>query len=128
MKRQPKSWTAEYVEDRIQINSETKCWMWQGAVNSSGYPFGNGYTPMHRAVKTIYDGHVWEKGQIADHKCRVKLCVNPDHIRVTNKAVNTYHAFDAKRGSMSKKRLRVAVYLHDMVPEKLARKMTDAGI
>lgn len=110
--------TKAYIEARVKKDSETGCWLWQGAVNNAGYPQASKWGGLHRQVKTIYEGHEWVKGEMADHICRVKACVNPAHIRVTNRTVNQYHRADAAKGSMAKRRLRVARHLHDTLPER----------
>lgn len=72
---------------------ETDCWLWNGPTSGekgrgSGYPRMNldGATvAVHRAMWTNEHGIIPPKKQI-DHKCRVRRCVNPDHLEmVTHK-------------------------------------------
>lgn len=105
--------TRRYIEDRIEIDPKTKCWNWTGLFNSSDYPVGKEYTMVHREVKVVYDGHTFQEGQVADHVCQNTHCVNPAHIRVTNKAVNAFGGYDRKTGSMAYRRLKVVRLLHD---------------
>lgn len=118
--------TKAYVEERIQIDPKTKCWNWTGLKNSSGHPIGKGWTNMHRAVKELYDGHIFAPAQMADHMCRNSGCVNPAHIRITNRAVNSYHRDDARAGSLNARRLRVVRFMHDgLVQRYLERTRTE---
>lgn len=114
-----------FVESHIKIDEESGCWIWTGTLNNAGYPQAGSdgkWVAVHREVKVLYDGHEWQPKQMADHTCRTKQCVNPQHIRVTNRAVNQYHRGDFARGSMAKRRLRVARDLHDSLPERYKEK------
>lgn len=80
------------IEDRfwhrIMPEPNSGCWLWDGAVNSEGY--GNmrckGKTrPAHRISYEIAFGPIPKELQI-DHLCRIRCCVNPDHMElVTNR-------------------------------------------
>lgn len=84
-----------WVEDRGYL---TPCWVWQGHVNASGYGVVNdggqtrlAYAVYHDRVKTAPG-----EGEQRDHLCRVRACVNPDHIEVVPAAVNV------QRGRLAK--------------------------
>lgn len=119
----------EYIEARIRRGPETyagtPCWIWLAGTNGSGFPHGKCRTPMHRYTKTLYHSHEWKQGEMADHKCRRKLCINPDHIRVVNRRVNVIHGSDANRGSMAHRRLRVARWMHDELGKRINAKMKE---
>lgn len=72
------------------------CWLWTGYVNSDGYAqFGvNGSSVgAHRWAYKRFVGEV-SAPLMLDHKCRVRSCVNPDHLEaVTNRE-------NARRGAM----------------------------
>lgn len=65
---------------KVEVGSE--CWLWTGAQDSNGYGHmrdGQRTVKAHRfsyetAVERIPDGLE------IDHLCRVRLCVNPDHL------------------------------------------------
>ena len=82
------------LKRRIVANTKLvgECWEWQGG--HSGYGRGGGYGRMsvdghtmavHRVVYMLEHGPIPTKKQI-DHKCRNRLCCNPDHLEmVTHK-------------------------------------------
>lgn len=58
------------------------CWMWTGAVNDSGYGIiwnGRGTVRAHRVVYELTMGLI-PQGLQLDHLCRVRSCVNPNHL------------------------------------------------
>ena len=71
---------------------EGDCWIWQGSHSGEGR--GGGYPRMsldghtvavHRVVYDWFFGYIPGKKQI-DHKCKRRMCVNPDHLEmVTHK-------------------------------------------
>lgn len=68
----------------------TGCWLWMMAVNPDGYGrFGkDGRTKnAHRAAWELYRGPI-PTGMQIDHICRVRSCVNPDHLRLVSIATN----------------------------------------
>lgn len=66
------------------------CWIWQGPPNAQGYgaiSYGGKRRTAHRVSYEINVGPIPEGMQI-DHACRVKLCVNPKHLRVVTDGEN----------------------------------------
>lgn len=57
------------------------CWLWLGALTDEGYGVmrGCGQTRAHRVTYVLFVGDV-PKGLHLDHLCRVRRCVNPDHL------------------------------------------------
>ncbi len=85
----------EKVYSLVEIQDlgfETPCHIWQGSHSGDGR--GGGYPRMclngqtmavHRVMFTNQYGIIPGKKQI-DHKCRNRMCVNPDHLEmVTHK-------------------------------------------
>lgn len=70
----------------------TGCWLWTGAVSEKGYGafWGglDGPRTAHRWAWLLYRGLV-PHGMVLDHLCRVRSCVNPDHLRVVTPTQNT---------------------------------------
>lgn len=64
------------------------CWLWDAACDTGGYAqisVGNKSKSAHRISYEMHVGPVPE-GLVLDHKCRVRSCVNPDHLEpVTNR-------------------------------------------
>lgn len=78
---------------RLRIDPETGCWLWTGALTVDGYgqvPWPPGSRKMHRAhrlVWTLLSGSIPD-GMVLDHLCRVRHCVNPDHMEVVTQSEN----------------------------------------
>lgn len=75
------------VEDR---GYETPCWIWQGADSGRGYGhvwIDGQHRYAHRAAWEAAYGPI-PHGMEIDHKCRVRACINPDHLRAATKAQN----------------------------------------
>jgi hypothetical protein len=68
------------------------CWLWVGTWTSDGYPhIWNGVRKAneraHRVSYELYVGLIPE-GFTIDHLCRVRCCVNPDHLEPVTRAEN----------------------------------------
>lgn len=95
----------ELIERYISPEPNSGCWLWTGAL-SEGY----GHTKVtnngkqlsaHTTVYRLLRGPICE-GFEPDHLCRVRCCVNPDHIEPVTKKENTMRgvgvgAVNAKR-------------------------------
>lgn len=74
-------------------NSEDRdgCWEWTGMVNDQGYgiiPIGGKHHRAHRFSWEIHHGPIPE-GAVLDHfRCYNRRCVNPEHLRMTDKLHN----------------------------------------
>jgi hypothetical protein len=78
------------IESKIERVTESGCWIWLGHVTRNGYgqaSIGQRQPVAHRAV------YEWLRGPIPagldlDHKCRVRCCVNPDHLEPVTRLEN----------------------------------------
>ncbi len=63
------------------VDEETGCWLWQGSLYRNGYGQLNrdGQRLAHRWYYLTYKGPIPDGMQL-DHLCRVRNCVNPDHL------------------------------------------------
>jgi HNH endonuclease len=101
-KRRPHRWVEE---DR---GHTTPCWIWQGGTSGpDGYGrmrvYGtNRKIQAHRYFYEQKHGPLSE-GFVPDHLCRVRLCVNPDHLEAVTFAENT------RRGGQAKLTLEVVM-------------------
>lgn len=82
---------------KVQVAQPAGCWIWMGALNSHGY--GNFYAggdhgavPAHRWAYRHLRGPI-PRGLDLDHLCRMRPCVNPDHLDPVT------HAENVRRGS-----------------------------
>ena len=75
------------------------CWLWTGHSNTKGYGAttreDGSRVYAHRLSFELHHGAV-PSGMQVDHVCHVRLCVNPDHLRVVSPAEN-----QANRGGAS---------------------------
>ncbi len=94
--------TEQANQDRLcsKISVEDSgCWLWMGAVGTGGYGwFGVRYAPhlwrmraAHRMSYMAFKGPIPE-GLHLDHLCRVRLCVNPEHLEPVTQAENNRRA------------------------------------
>ena len=86
----------------VDLGYETECHIWQGS--NSGNGRGGGYPRMclsghtvavHRVMYTQLHGYIPGKKQI-DHKCRNRMCVNPNHLEMVTHKQNQRRRDDAR--------------------------------
>jgi hypothetical protein len=79
----------------MKVQKTDTCWLWIGANRAGGY--GAFYYPSHPSGFITHRPHrvayEWAKGPIPeglvlDHLCRVRNCVNPDHLEPVTNAEN----------------------------------------
>jgi len=75
------------------------CWLWTKAVMANGYGLIMTSTGVRTAHRVSYEAHKGEipAGLELDHKCRVRSCVNPDHLEAVTKTENVRRGFAARR-------------------------------
>ena len=82
----------ERFDARWLLDPATGCWLWIAGKDAYGYGQfhgGRGLTSRaHRWSWMLYRGEI-PSGVFIDHMCRVKHCVNPDHLRLATPAQNT---------------------------------------
>ena len=70
---------------------ESGCWLWDGTWHKDGYGLfhiGGKRFRAHRVSYELFKGPIPEGLQI-DHLCRVRCCVNPDHLDAVSSRDNT---------------------------------------
>ena len=81
MESAPCSIMDDWFKSRV-IVAPSGCWIWQRATLNSGYGKlrANGqWWSAHRYVYTRFVGPI-PTFDVIRHKCRTKLCVNPEHL------------------------------------------------
>jgi hypothetical protein len=97
--------TSEFIIKRLMrhVSPEPNsgCWLWTGRVNNKGYAMVHirsvDPNPIiaHRLMYTLTLGPILE-GLTLDHLCRVRCCVNPQHLEPVT------HAENVRRGEAGK--------------------------
>ena len=80
------------VEDR---GYTSPCWIYQGHIAADGYARtsrGGKTKYVHRIYYEKYKGTIPD-GLVIDHLCRVRSCLNPEHMRVTTYAQNSRQGY-----------------------------------
>jgi len=83
----------KYLESKITRDS-SGCWLWHGVILSTGYgqAASNGRRFMaHRFAYELLVGPI-PAGLTIDHLCRVRQCVNPDHMEPVSRWENVRRA------------------------------------
>lgn len=81
-----------YVED------ESGCWLWVGECNDNGYgrfSVKGRKVYAHRSSYEIHVGPIPE-GLHIDHLCRVRNCVNPEHLEPVTRSENVRRGIRAR--------------------------------
>jgi hypothetical protein len=95
---------SKYIEKRIHPEPNTGCWLWEGHLRD-GYgkvKVRGVVTQAHRTVYELLRGPIPE-GKQCDHLCRVRCCVNPDHIEPVVQRVNALRGVGI--GAINSKRI-----------------------
>lgn len=92
------------IENKIEKVTESGCWIWTG-YDHGGYGrlrFGGKRSLAHRVVFELTNGPVPE-GLELDHLCRVRCCVNPDHLEPVHHRENMLRGdgFAAKQSNQT---------------------------
>ena len=91
--------TSSFVHDQrfwSKVEKTVDCWLWVAADNGNGYPVfseGGENCYAHRYIYEQLNGLVPEELEI-DHKCRVRNCVNPEHLEAVTHEENIRRAYE----------------------------------
>jgi hypothetical protein len=95
VERRIKNYTSleQFVSGRIVID-ENQCWNWQPRGGANGYrstSFNGKHRLVHRVSAFFCLGlDLDDASQIVDHKCRNRMCCNPDHLRIVTQEENIH--------------------------------------
>lgn len=90
---------------RIEVDA-AGCWLWTGRVEPSGYArmsVSGRHVMSHRVAYTLLVGPIPD-GLELDHLCRVRRCVNPEHLEPVTPVENT------RRGEAISQRFRARTH------------------
>lgn len=87
-----REWIAGRIARLFIPEPNTGCWLWLGALDRDGYgtvqaPGNSGKRRAHRFVYEFHCAPIAKNLQL-DHRCHVRSCVNPDHLRPATAAEN----------------------------------------
>ena len=87
--------------ERVTLSDPPEdCWSWRGYTNPAGYGIcslssSDGRVKTGYAHRTAYElsyGPIPE-GLVIDHLCRNRSCINPTHVEVVTRALNTKRGY-----------------------------------
>lgn len=115
--------TQYIVEDR---GYDTPCWIWQWGKNSHGY--GRMWVGSeqrlclsHRVYYERYKGPIPD-GLDLDHRCRVRACVNPDHMEPTTRAENIRRGAGTKLSAAQVEEIKRLDATTDLLQREIAER------
>ena len=91
--------------DYVWPEPTSGCWLWSGAIADTGYGSIRTSRPeprtllAHRLSYELTNGPIPE-GLELDHKCRVRCCVNPEHLEPVTHSVNHRRGIGFNRRKM----------------------------
>lgn len=80
-------------QERYEVDPDSGCWLWTGFVDKTGYGTrspGAGVPGSRLAHRQFYELLVGPipPGLVIDHLCRVRHCVNPEHLEPVTQREN----------------------------------------
>lgn len=96
--------------------SPSGCWLWTGTALSHGYAIVSRQQQHYRLHKVAYEqkfGRV-PRGLVLDHLCRVRHCINPDHLEAVTDRVNLLRGVGPSAQNAKKTH---CPYGHEYTPE-----------
>ncbi len=88
----PRTPLIERVLAKVRVDA-SGCWLWLGSTNDQGYgviTLGGRHWRKVRVHRAVYEHFVdaIPEGLTLDHLCRVRNCVNPDHVEPVTRGEN----------------------------------------
>lgn len=85
----------ERFESKVLRLPFVECWLWAGTMHPAGYgriqvtddTGAHRQVYAHRLAYVLYVGPIPDDQQV-DHRCRIRLCVNPGHLEAVDQAEN----------------------------------------
>lgn len=78
--------TIDALHPFVHTIPESGCWVWTAGISHRGYGLYRGKRA-HRVAWEQANGPIPD-GMVLDHVCRVRCCVNPNHLRVVSVSEN----------------------------------------
>ncbi len=80
----------EHIWSKVMPEPNSGCWLWMGHIDAGGYgwvAYHGRDQRAHRASYEAFRGPI-PTGLEIDHLCRVRCCVNPDHLEPVTRSEN----------------------------------------
>lgn len=80
----------ERMNERYVPDPNSGCWLWTSYCSSGGYAtiyINNKIYQAHRISYELHKGEI-PNGLEIDHLCRVRCCVNPNHLEAVTRSIN----------------------------------------
>jgi len=103
-----------------RVNKTKGCWLWVGSTATNGYGgfmVGGKNFRVHRLSYELIKGEIPDGLQI-DHLCRVRNCVNPDHLEAVTQRENIFRGVAITVQNARKTHCK---YGHAFTPENTGR-------
>jgi len=107
------------IAARYAVDSSTGCWNWTGNLSGRGYPRiqVNGTPRGAHRISMELAGNPVPSGMVADHICRNRICINPDHLRAVTPLQNTLE--NSLAPTAINKRKTHCVNGHELTPDNI---------
>lgn len=109
------------VEQRLwaKVDFTGDCWLWTAGCNNQGYgqiKVAGKVEKAHRVAWELLVGPI-STGREMDHLCRVKRCVNPDHLEPVTHQVNDRRGIAGAVNGVRERSKTHCPYGHEYSPE-----------
>lgn len=94
MKHPIPKWEARFWS-KVNMLNVNGCWLWTGTVTDQGYgclSIGGKKIRAHRLAYRLCVGYI-PAPLTVDHKCNIRLCVNPSHMEIKTASENASRAW-----------------------------------
>lgn len=84
--------------DKVSPEPNSGCWLWTAACDKDGYGLfkADRLQGAHRYAFELFKGEI-PKGLQIDHLCKVRCCVNPDHLEAVTFQENMRRGANAQK-------------------------------
>lgn len=121
--------TLSHLASHFEVDA-TGCWLWTGPLTNAGYarmtwkPLDRVIPGAHRVVLHAL-GFPVPEDKVVDHLCRVRHCINPDHLDVVDQRENVMRSPIAPAALNARK--THCIHGHAFTPENTVTYVNHGG-